>query len=417
MKSFLVFIMFINLCSAAETNHSASILYIKGKAYLSVEDGPFGSLKKGDIVTTGDAVKTGKNSLAILRFPDKSTIRIEPNSLIEISSIVERVNNESLGSTSLILKAGRSVINIINKGQAPVFNIKTKNVAIGVRGTYFFAGIDEQSSDLDIAVQKGEVEVARLDDAEIADSISAGKGVTLEKGQNFTQPQEYDWIKKVNFDASDKSVDPNYLSQHLENKRLEFRQKRKEWSRNKEKWLKKKELWTKREGLHKLKEKKLKSERRKLLKDRNNFLNKKKRLNLKRNNFLRSSGSLRSKVKDLKKDRLKFDKDLADYRKLRKKDPKKEKELLSRRKKLSLRQGGLKKNLEKLRSNKSLLNGEVSNLVQDFPVQKTVKKVVKKKVNKTVERRKKREENKMRRKAKKKVRDKIGDQVGDLLGF
>ncbi|MFT6070957.1 MAG: hypothetical protein ACJAT2_001806 [Bacteriovoracaceae bacterium] len=412
MKIFFVFLLTINICLGGETSHSVSILHIKGKAFYSSNQGPFGPLAKGDIVSEGDSVKTGDSSLVILRFPDKSTVRVEPNSLIEISSIVERVNNESLGSTSLILKAGRSVINIINKSQAPVFKIKTKTVAIGVRGTYFFAGIDKESNDLDIAVQKGEVEVSKLDDSDQADAVTAGTGLTLENGENFTQPQSYDWIKKVNFDASDKTVEPNYFLEHLSKKRLEFRQKRKKWQRNRQRWLAKKKLWSDRQGLHKLKEKRLKSERRKLLKERANFLKKKKKLDFKRNGFLKSSGSFRSKVKDLRKDRLSFDKDLADYKKLGKKDPKKEKELLKRRKNLSVRQGSLRKSLKQLKSKKALLSTEVGGLVQDFPVQKTVKKVVKKKVNRTVERRKKREQNKLRKKARKKVKDKVGDFLG-----
>ncbi len=416
MKIFFVFLLTINICLSAETSHSVSILHIKGKAFYSSNDGPFGPLTKGDVVSKGDSVKTGDNSLVILRFPDKSTVRVEPNSLIEISSIVERVSNESLGSTSLILKAGRSVINIINKSQAPVFKIKTKTVAIGVRGTYFFAGIDKESNDLDIAVQKGEVEVSKIGDPEKADAITAGKGLTLENGENFTQPQNYDWIKKVNFDASDKSVKPDYFKEHLGKKRLEFRQKRKKWQRNKEKWLAKKKLWSNRKGLHKLKENRLKGERRKLLKERSNFLNKKKKLDFKRNGFLKSSGSFRSKVKDLKKDRLSFDKDLSDYKKLGKKDPKKEKDFLKRRSSLSSRQGSLRENLKQLKSKKASLSTEVGSLVQDFPIQKTVKKevkkTVKKKVTKRVQRRRKREEDKIRKKARKKVTDKVGDFLG-----
>jgi hypothetical protein len=417
MKIILVFLATIRLCFGAETQHSVSILHIKGKAYLSTSGGPFGSLNKGDVVSVGDKVKTNDNSLLILRFPDKSTVRVEPNSQIEISSIVERVNNESLGSTSLILQAGRSVINIINKGQAPVFKIKTKTVAIGVRGTYFFAGIDKESNDLDIAVQKGEVEVSKLDDLEKSDAIGAGTGVTLENGETFTQPQKYDWIKKVNFDASDKTVEPSYFKDHLVTKRLEFRQKRKKWKRNKEKWLKKKALWGKREGLHKQKEKRLQGQRNKLLRERKNFLNKKKKLDFRRNDFLKSSGSHSSKFKVLNKDRLSFDKDLVDYKNLGKRDPKKEKVFLKRKKILSSREGGLRNNLKQLKKTRSSLSSDSGSLIQGFRIQKSVKKSVKKnvknRVNKTVKRRKKREKNKIRDKVKKK----IGGKVGDFLGF
>lgn len=413
MKIVLIFLLGINFCLGSESEHSASILHIKGKAYISVDNGPFGSLKKGGIASVGDKVRTGENSLVILRFPDKSTVRVEPKSTIVISEIVERVGNESLGATSLILEAGRSVINILNKGHAPIFKIKTKNVAIGVRGTYFYAGIDEDSNDLDIAVQKGEVEVKALNDPDKADSLEAGKGLTLENGANFTQPQSYDWVNQINFDASDKTVEPNYFKKHLLKKRLEFRQKRKKWQRNKEKWLKKKSLWGSREGLHRNKEKRLKSERSKLKRRRRNFLKKKKKLDFRKNDFLKSSGSLTTKVKSLRKDRLSFKKDLADYRKLGKKDPKKEAEFLKRKKGLSLRQGNLKNSLNELKSRKSLLNSETGRLVQDFPIQKTVKKAASKKAKKVVQRRKKRAV----KKARKKVKDKVRSKVGDLLGF
>lgn len=381
-----------------------------------MKGGHFGPAEKGDLLSKGDEIKTGKKSLMIIRFPDKSTMRVESNSHITFDSIVERVENRSLGSTSMILKAGRAVINVINHNKAPVFKVKHKSVAVGVRGTKFFAGIDEDSDHLDIAVQKGEVEVEHQEENDMADAVEAGHGITIEKGETFTQPQQYDWVDKVNYEANDESVEPDYFTTLAALKAVEFRQKRAQWKRNKEKWLKKKSLWNNRENSHKQLMKRLESKRKNFLKQKTNFLKKKRRMDLKRNNVFKKQNGLKKSALKLRNDRKKLREDIAAYKKGRK-DPRKAAEFLRRKKKLDLDKENLSKALSNHKKASASFGKQKGNFLKNAPSSEEVQKAVSQGVQKKATNFKKQQENKIKKKAKRKARKKVRKKLKGLLGF
>lgn len=367
MKSFLFLILIFNsslLFAAKEHDFAAILFFTRGKVYLSSEGGLFGEVKKGQELAEGDIIRTKDKSLAIVRFPDKSTMRVDHNSEIEIERVVENVEGESLGSSDIILRGGRAVIDVINKSRAPVFNVKTKSVAIGVRGTRFMAGLDPESNHMDLAVDRGEVEISHKEKKNMAEAIEAGHSIHLENGSEFNKPQRHDWINKFNFNANDKEVDHSEMNKVMELKRLEHRQKRKAWVRDKVKWAKKKKRWAMFRSRHLEKVKKLKSKRMEFLKRKKLFMQKRKDLVSKRENLLKERATILKQAKELKADKRKL---AAAARALKsgRNDPRKKRALLKKRKELAQREKRIKGRIQGLRENRENLKEQKRNLLNN----------------------------------------------------
>jgi len=367
VKSFLVLIFILNsqlLFAAKEHDYAAILFFTRGKVYLSSEGGLFGEVKKGHELAEGDVIRTKNNSLAIVRFPDKSTMRIDHNSEIEIEKVVEKVDGESLGSSDIILRGGRAVIDVINKSRAPIFNVKTRSVAIGVRGTRFMAGLDPESNHMDLAVDRGEVEISHKEKPDTADAIEAGHSIHLENGSEFNQPQRHDWISKFNFNANDQDVDHSQMNKVMELKRLEHRQKRKNWVRDKVKWAKKKKRWNMFRSRHLEKVKRLKSKRMEFLKKKKFFMNKRKELVSKREKLLKERSAIFKQAKKLKADKKKL---AAAAKALRtgRADPRKKRALLRKKKELDQREARIKGRIQGLRENRESLQEQKKNLLSN----------------------------------------------------
>jgi hypothetical protein len=312
---FLLSLIFSTFTLASTNEYVAKVFHRKGKAYLSVMNGPFGKIVKGDLLSEGNQVKTGDNGLIIIRFPDKSVIRVGPSSIVKIEKISEVVSGKTLTPTNILLKKGSALINVINKNKAPIFNVKTKFASVGVRGTNFLTSIDSDSSNLDIAVEKGEIEVRSNLNKDQADSITAGHGVVLEKGELFTQPKKYDWISNVNFKALDTKISPKYFNRFVDIKNLEFRNKRQKWNRDAKKWLNVNKRWERNRKDFLKDVKSLKGPKKEFLKRKRNFLKEKRTFDLQRNKHFRSLQKINLDAKKLKLDKEKWRRDVEDYKK------------------------------------------------------------------------------------------------------
>jgi hypothetical protein len=382
----------------------AKVLHTKGSVFLSVLNGPFGSINKGDLLSEGNKVKTGESGLVIIRFPDKSIMRVGPSSEVEIEEVVERVSNESLGKTSLILKSGRVLINVLNKSKAPIFKVKTRYAAIGVRGTSFLTSIDQETSNVDVAVDKGEVEVRSNLNDQTAEALDAGQGITLEKGEVFTLPLKYDWIKKINFDAGDKKIEPSYFKEFDNLKKIEFRKKRQAWKKNLKKWSRKVNLWERRKSEYSKNVKRLLRPREEFRKRKNKFLKNKKKLDLERNKHFKSIQKIQSDVKSLKSDKEIWKKSVSDFKKSGSKDKKILAKLLEEKKSLNKRTRGIKARMKNERGVASSIRvdqGEMSKLFK-----KSYKKFEKKKITKNVRKQINRKIEKKSKKSMSKILDK-----------
>ncbi len=281
----------MGLSEAGTHPHGAELFHSKGSVQVKALSTVFVDVEKGEFFTDGDIIKTGPNALAIIRFPDNSTLRILPNTEITIEKLAEPVEDSVLGSTNIFLKIGQLFINVINEEAAPIFHVKTTSVAMGVRGTRFFAGIDESTGHTELAVDKGVVEISNPSNKDHKEAIEAGHGIHVEEGK-FTHPQKYDWVRSLDYNTEKKTIDvEKNKSLHLK-KRAEFSKKRKEWVRDENKWNLHNKKWALQESKHKSNSEKLK-------KKRELFNKKRKEFNLRKKNLSDKSRSISLKSKAL----------------------------------------------------------------------------------------------------------------------
>ena len=127
------------------------------------------AIKVGDALTQGDKLKTGKYSVAKLRFADGSVVDVQQNSSIEIHASYQYAGKETFVSL-LKLNNGRTEIEANpNRTIGNSMQIETPSAIAAVRGTRF-----RVATDADIALQE-------TIEGQVAFS-AAGQEVLLAKG-------------------------------------------------------------------------------------------------------------------------------------------------------------------------------------------------------------------------------------------
>lgn len=99
-------------------------------------------VSKGDVLVQGDALQTGKNSLAKLSFADGSTLDVQPNSNLSIQASFKYVGKETY-VTHLKLMKGRTEVTANPAHMiGNTLNVETPSAIAAVRGTQFRVGAD-----------------------------------------------------------------------------------------------------------------------------------------------------------------------------------------------------------------------------------------------------------------------------------
>ncbi|MFT6070877.1 MAG: myosin heavy subunit [Bacteriovoracaceae bacterium] len=393
VKLLLFLFIFTISNSFANTHpHGAILFHFKGDVQFKSQDNDFEKVQKEEVFVEGDILKTGENSLAIIRFSDNSTLRVLPQSEVTIESLVEPIDGNILGSTNIFLKAGQLFINVINKQEAPVFHIKTKSVAMGVRGTRFFAGIDSSTGHTELAVDKGIVEISNPKKDSLREAIEAGHGIHVEDGR-FTQPQKYEWVKKLDFNTKKKTFDAQRSRLVHAKKREEFSKKRREWLRDDNKWNLHQKRWEILKKKHKERSEKFKKKREKFKKAREEFKLKKKSLIEKKNAMKSKAKSLKKEAAQLRKEEKNLRQEVSRLRSGRK-DPRAKLELAKKRSTLKQNKKNLEDKKDALKSEFKKLREEKKSLMTEFKKQKAQKNNFRKRL--------KQDKKKLKRKARRK---------------
>ncbi|MDC7232728.1 MAG: FecR family protein [Spirochaetales bacterium] len=103
---------------------------------------------------TGDLIRSGRNSVAIIEMEHGRTLKLREDS----SLVLENLSRQ----TSVALKKG-SVFSRVERLSGGSFNVHTDAVVAGVRGTEFFMAFGEtidHEPDLWLCVNEGTVEVS-----------------------------------------------------------------------------------------------------------------------------------------------------------------------------------------------------------------------------------------------------------------
>ncbi len=199
----VLFFIFSNIASAG-----GKLVYSKGTVEVlskKTKSKMFQKIKKGASLEIGDIVRTRKGALAILSLDGGSKLKLNPNSAVTIKNTQK--NNEEV-----FLNKGSAFINVLksklSKNAKPKFNLRTKTVAMGVRGTSFFASYGKTPTqkkvrkDIWMCVNEGLVEVVNVKSKQKV-QVKAGEGIKVDKGQKISDPKPLAWTKKLNWNMDE----------------------------------------------------------------------------------------------------------------------------------------------------------------------------------------------------------------------
>ena len=176
----------------AQSAPIGKIFYQKGKIFSALPNQKYKPTQQGQILNKDEILRSEKKSFAIIKLNDGSTLKLEEESKISLKGIYQKEKNEP----TLIQLMKGAVFSRVKKGND--FRIRTKNAALGVRGTEFFSAFGKDQKDFWMCVNEGAVEIKNLLSKE-KQLVQAGQGILFKDRKKLTAPKPYEWTKKLNW--------------------------------------------------------------------------------------------------------------------------------------------------------------------------------------------------------------------------
>ncbi len=214
----------IEMLKKIKTNAQVLLVYGEVNA-TSAAGGDSFKLKKSDLLTQGDSLTTGKNSLVKLLFADGSNIDIQPNSNLSIEASYKYAGKETF-VTNLKLVKGRTEVSANPEHVVGnTLQIQTPSAVAAVRGTQFRVGAEDNlalqetlegevafsASGQEVLLAKGYGSVAEKDKAPLppiqlpnAPDVSALPQLIETNPAEFNLPQQKDvvaWVGQLALDT------------------------------------------------------------------------------------------------------------------------------------------------------------------------------------------------------------------------
>lgn len=133
---------------------------------------------KGDLLEQGDALDTGKNSLAKLLFADGSNVDIESNSSSKVQESFKYAGKETYVILIKLLKGRAAVEANPDHVTGNALQVETPSAIAAVRGTKFRVGVDSESTTQETL--EGEVDFSASGQDVL---LPSGFGSAAEKGK------------------------------------------------------------------------------------------------------------------------------------------------------------------------------------------------------------------------------------------
>lgn len=214
----------VEMLKKIQTN--AQVLLVYGEVNASNANGDdTHKVKKGDLLTQGDSLTTGKNSLAKLLFADGSNIDIQPNSNLSIQASYKYAGKETFVTNLKLVKGRTEVSANPDHVVGNTLQIQTPSAVAAVRGTQFRVGAEDNialqetlegkvafiASGQEVLLAKGYGSVAEKDKAPLppiqlpsAPDVSALPKLLETYSAEFNLPQQQDvvgWVAQLALDA------------------------------------------------------------------------------------------------------------------------------------------------------------------------------------------------------------------------
>ena len=202
----------------------AKVILLKGQVSEINSDGIKKNLNKGDWVNEGSELLTQSKSFAKLLFVDKSSVNIGPSSNMKITAYKK---NEpgiiSLLKGQIRSKVEKDLLQNKEEDKSKLF-IKTKNAAMGVRGTDFIVGFDPVIGNTKLDVITGVVAMVNIQEIgsfvtpqALDRALNGSLSVRVEKGMRTSvsdtkaPPEPPQEIPKAELDNFKQKVEEFFL--------------------------------------------------------------------------------------------------------------------------------------------------------------------------------------------------------------
>ena len=201
MKIFFIkFLILLNIItfSFPQGKVVAAISSLKGNVLVK----PIGTRKyipayKGQMLNSGDWLKTKTGVFIAIVFLDGSNIKIHQETEIRVTSY--RMTAKEL-RTNLDLAKGAAWSNVADQGSAGEFTITTPTAVASVKGTEFDLNYDIEDASTTLTVISGEVEFANELGQILAGAMTSSKASADEKpdeAKKISEDQKPAWQKKT----------------------------------------------------------------------------------------------------------------------------------------------------------------------------------------------------------------------------
>ena len=170
--------LYLPRSSNATADNAATVAVLNTAVDAQKGSTDFAPALDGDIVASGDFVRSSKDGRAVLTFFDGSTLSVDPGSLVKVLTL----NRVGSGGIQLLVEQtlGRSWA-AVSKLKTPdsKFEIKTPSSIASVRGTAFETNVTQNADGTNSVTYK-------VDDGQVLVAANAGGSVTVGANQQVT---------------------------------------------------------------------------------------------------------------------------------------------------------------------------------------------------------------------------------------
>lgn len=133
--------------------------FTAGEVNLRQTDGRVTALAKGSNIDSGNAIVTGSNGRAQVKFTDGGLISLQPNTEFKIANYVDRNDpREDRFLVDLLRGSMRAITGLIGKRNRENYKLTTTTATIGIRGSGFKVGYNPDGT-LGITSELDKIEV------------------------------------------------------------------------------------------------------------------------------------------------------------------------------------------------------------------------------------------------------------------
>ena len=133
--------------------------FTAGDVQLKRADGGLAPLAKGKIIDSGQAIVTGVDGRAQVRFTDGGLISLQPNTEFKIASYVDKLDaKEDRFLVDLLRGSMRAITGLIGKRNRDNYKVNTATATIGIRGSGFNVGYNPDGT-LSVTTELDAIEV------------------------------------------------------------------------------------------------------------------------------------------------------------------------------------------------------------------------------------------------------------------